>query len=232
MIQFNLLPDIKQQYIKSARLKRTALVVSFLVAASSLFIFIILFLSVHVFQQARIRGINSSIAENTKTLKDTPDLNKVLTIQNQLTSLPNLHEQKPVTSRIFGYLTQVTPASVTIGKVDLDFEAKTMSFGGVTDSISTVNKFVDTLKFTTYTEKQADGTSPTDSTKKPFSAVVLNSFARSDKETTYQISLTFDSAIFDSTKNVALVVPKIISTRSETEKPTELFKALPEVKNQ
>lgn len=225
MIQFNLLPDVKQEYIKAKRQKHSVIVISLLVAAASLFVFVMMFLTVYVFQRQHIKDLDSEIATSSATLKDTPDLDKVLTIQNQLKSLSQLHDAKPVTSRLFGYLSQVTPSAVTLGKINVDFTNATISVEGSADALSTVNKFVDTLKFSTY---QEEGVASKDSDQpKPFKDVVLASFSRSDKETTYSINLNFDPAIFDSSKKITLAVPKIISTRSETEKPTELFKALP-----
>jgi len=229
MIQFNLLPDIKQQYIKATRVKRTALVVSFLVAVSSLFIFIALFLSVHVFQQRHLEAVNNDIKTNTQKLKD---LGKVLTIQNQLNSLPELHKNKPVATRLSGYLSQITPTQINIGELEVDFNTKTMKIIGTADSLQSVNKFVDTMKFTTYTDLSSDSRDSQTKPGNPFTSVVLDTFTRTDKDATYQITLVFDSAIFDNGKNVTLTVPKITSTRSETEKPTELFKALPEIKKQ
>ncbi len=231
MIQFNLLPDVKQQYIHAKRMKRTAIVISFLIAASSLFVFVMLFLSVHVFQQKHIKNINEDIQANSKKLKDTPNLDKILTIQNQLRSLPGLHSTKVSTSRLSKYLEQVTPEKITIGQIEVDYELKTMKITGTSDSLQNVNKFIDTLKFTTYSVNAEDGTiSQKDS--KPFSSVVLSTFSRKDNETTYEITLTFDPVIFENTKNVTLVVPKLTTTRSEIEKPTDLFKALPEDKKQ
>lgn len=228
MIQFNLLPDVKQEYMKAKRLKHSVIVISTMVASGALFIFVMLFLTVYVFQKTTIRNLENDIQSNTQTLKNTADLDKILTIQNQLKSLPDLHDQKPVTSRLFTYLTQLTPAQVSVGNVELDYEAKTMSLSGSADSLGTINKFVDTLKFTTYTDKSANSKDAT----KPFSSVVLASFARTDKEATYQITFEFDPIIFNSNNDISLTVPKIISTRSETEKPTDLFKALPQTSGQ
>lgn len=228
MIQFNLLPDVKQQYIKAAKLKHTTVVVSLLITASSLLIFVVLFSSVHAFQPARIKGINQEITDNTKKLKDTKDLDKILTIQNQLKSLPALHETKPVASRLSGYLSQVTPSDVSIGELTLDFQEKTMKITGTSDLLLNVNKFIDTLKFTTYAATNADGSKAEDG--KPFSAVEMKEYSRTEKDVTYTINLIYNEAIFDGNKKIVLTVPKITSTRSETEKPTELFKALPEVK--
>lgn len=232
MIQFNMLPDVKQQYLKAAQAKKTAITAGILVSAASLFIFTMLFLSVQVFQKKNLNDINKDIAAATDSLKKEPDLNKVLTIQNQLKSLPGLQEQKPVVSRLFPYLAAVTPARINIGDLEVNFTENTMKITGTADSLQSVNKFVDTLKFTTYAIKPEDGSPPPASTEKPFSSVVLSDFTRTDKEATYTITLSYNPVIFDSASNVALTVPKIISTRSETEKPTELFKALPETEQQ
>lgn len=230
MIQFNLLPDVKQQYIRAARLKRTAIIVSFLVTISSLFIFIMLFLSVYVFQKTHMNNLSEDIKSKTKELENTPDLNKVLTIQNQLNSLPELHGKKPVTSRLFGYMTKITPAQVTIGKLDVDYVGQVINISGSADSIGSINKFVDTLKFTTHVDKKLATGTDTPEPIKTFSAVVLSSFGRTEKEASYTVSFKFDPAIFDSSKQIEITVPNITSSRSETEKPSELFKALPEVK--
>ncbi len=224
MIQFNLLPDVKMEYIKAKALKRTIVVISLLVSASALAVFVLLFMTVRVFQTMHMKNLDKDIKETTAKIKQTPDLNKVLTIQNQLKTLTGLHDKKPVVSRQFNFITQLVPAAATVGKVDTDFTAKTISISGEADALSTINKFVDTLKFTTYSYKDSGGQSKSG---KPFSGVVMSSFGVGDKSTTYQISLNYDEAIFDNSKDITLTIPKIISTRSETEKPTDLFKALP-----
>jgi len=218
MIQFNLLPDVKLEYIKARRSKRMVLLVAIGVAGVSLTIFIGLFVFVNIIQKQRLSSLNSDIKKNTATLQAIPDLGKVLTVQNQLNSLSGLHAQNPDTSRLFDYLGQVTPAKVTISDIKADFAANTLSITGNADTLSTVNQYVDTLKFTTYSID--DGESST----KAFSEVVLATFSKTDKDSTYQISLKFDPVIFDNTKKITLTVPKIISTRSETEKPGDLFK--------
>ncbi len=225
MIQFNLLPDVKQEYLKARRQKHSVIVISLLVAASSLFIFIMLLMTVYVFQTDHLKKVDNDIAAKTKILKDTQDLDKILTIQNQLVSLPGLHSKKPETSRLFKFISQTTPAEASVGKIDLDFATNSIQITGTSDSLGTVNKYIDTLKFTTY---QIAGDSKTDS--KPFGKVVMSGFTRTPEGATFQISMNFDIEIFDVTNNVTLVVPKSITTRSETEKPKELFKAIPERK--
>jgi len=217
MIQFNFLPDVKIQYIRTKRLKRLVTAIASLTAAVALVIAILLFVAVGIFQKKHLNDINKDIQASTAHIKQVPDIDKILTIQNQLNNLGPLHDQKPVVSRLFTYLSQVTPAEVSISKLGVDFTQHTLVFDGTADALGSVNKFVDTLKFTTFTVGDA-----TDS-KKSFSDVVLTSFGRTDKEATYTINLTFDPAIFDSTQNIKLVVPSTITTRSALDKPKALF---------
>jgi Tfp pilus assembly protein PilN len=232
MIQFNLLPDVKLEYIKTQYRKRLVMTISVIASGAMFAIFVLLFLFVRVNQPHTMKDLDKDIDKEVKTLQARPDLDKVLTIQNQLNSLPNLHNDKVFTSRLFDYLTQLTPAEATISNVELDVEAKTITLKGEANDISTVNKFVDTLKFTDYS---VDGD---DSKKgKAFNNVVLQNFAIADVtgpsgvKTSYEIALVYEEVIFSNTaedgnavtNKVKLTVPKIITTRSETQKPSALF---------
>jgi uncharacterized protein YoxC len=215
MIQFNLLPDVKLEYIRAARSKRLVMTISVLVAAAALATLIILVMTVMVFQKQHMNHLSSDIKKYSADLKGTPDLDKILTIQNQLTSLSGIHEKKPDTNRIIPYIKQITPAAASISSLNIDFAASTVTVTGTADSLVTVNKYVDTLKFTKYSDGQT--------TTEAFSDVVLTTFGRADKGASYTINFVFDPVIFDNTKTVTLTVPNIISTRSSTEKPAVLF---------
>lgn len=225
MIQFNLLPDIKLTYIKARRTKHLVIVTSIVVGAVSLGILILLYMGVAVFQKKHLNDLTQDIKNRTTELQSTADLDKMLTVQNQINSLTALHKDKPVMSRLFTYIPQITPNSVSIQKLDLDYRQSTINITGNADAISTINKFVDTLKFTKY----ATADKPEDTSRSAFSKVVLGSFSLNPnekdpkKKATYQISLHFDTTIFDDANGVTLVVPKITSTRSETEKPNPVF---------
>jgi len=218
MIQFNLLPDVKLEYIKAEHQKHTVIVSAVIAGATALSIFVLLFLVVNVLQSKSIKDLTGDIKTNGAKLQSVPDLNKILTVQNQLQSLPALHNAKYVTTRLPQYLKQVTPANVSIAKLDIDFTANTISISGASNSLETINKFVDTLKFTEYTLG--------DQKSKAFSSVVLTTFGRDDKGASFQINLKYDPVIFDSSKDIQLTVPKIVTTRSETEKPSDLFQPL------
>lgn len=216
MIQLNLLPDVKLDYIKTRRTKRMVTLIAGGVASVSLGILILLFVVVNVLQKQHINNLTADITADSQTLQSKPDLNKVLTIQNQLNALPTLHGQKPETSRLFAYLKQLIPNNVSISQLDLDFANQSLVFTGSAKDIEDVNTFVDTLKFTTFTTEGAEA-------KKAFPEVVLTSFARNEEDTTYQITVKFDPVLFDNTQKVDFIVPKTVTTRSQTEKPAALF---------
>jgi hypothetical protein len=226
MVQFNLLPDVKLEYIKAQRSRRLVLSVAVLVSAVSLGLMILLF-SVGRLQQKHLDDLSKDITSQSAKLKAQPNIDKILTVQNQLDSLGGLHADKPAASRLFGYLNDVTPAQISITSYSTDFTTQTATITGTADALSTVNKYVDTLKFTTYKV-------PNDDTEtKAFSNVVLGGFAlvTGAKDTTqpatYTITLVYDKVIFDIAQNVSLSVPNQITTRSQINQPTELFKAAP-----
>lgn len=216
MIQFNLLPNVKLEYIKATRRKRLVMTGASLMMAVALGITILLFLVVNVIQKQHLKALSNDINQGVKELQETPNLDKILTVQNQLMSLDGLHDQKPVASRLFGYLAQITPVEVSIAQLDVDFDQNTMRFTGSSDSLSSINKFVDTLKFTNYRLKGSDNA---EESKNAFASVVLSSFNRNSQEANYTIDLVFDPVIFSITQEAELVVPSAVTTRSETEKP-------------
>ncbi len=214
MIQFNLLPDIKLDYIKAERTKKMVILIALAATGAALAILVLLVLQVYVVQKAQMSSVDKSIKTSSDTLKNTKDVDKILTVQNQLNALGNLHQKKPQISRLFGFLSQLTPSQVKISNLKLDNTAATINLSGTADNQPTINKFIDTLKFTTY---KFDGST---TTSKAFSNVVQQSYAPSDKGPTFTLQFSYDPTIFDITKkNLALSIPNTYTTRSITEQP-------------
>jgi len=219
MIQFNLLPDIKIQYLKASRQKHFVLLISIMTTVVAVVFLVIMGVVVFGLQKKNIQDLSSDIKSNSTQLQQTADLSKILTVQNQLKALPALHDTKPVASRIFGYIRQSTPVSVSISRVNVDFVKHVITITGAADSLNTINTFADTLKFTTY---HTDAQPKTEVTA--FSDVVLANFGRDNRGATYNITFTFDPLIFSELQNVTLTIPNIVTTRSEIEQPQALFK--------
>lgn len=221
MIQFNLLPDVKIQFIKAQRTKQLVTMVSIVVTGASLFVVASLFLLINVAQKQHLQHLSTDIADKSKQLQNTPDIAKILTVQNQLESLDQAHDKKPVASRLSGYIETLTPANVSVSKLEVKFVDSTMEISGKTDQLSNINKFVDTIKFTKYKIKGDD------TEKDAFSSVVLDAFAKTETGITYTIKLSFDPEIFNSKNEVTINVPTITTNRSATEKPSALFQVSP-----
>lgn len=213
-VQFNLLPDVKLEYNRAQHQKRVVYGLSALACAVVFVIFIISFLSVDVLQKKLLNDTNSQINDYSQKLKSIPDIEKILTIQNQLGALPGLHQSKHVASRLFTYLPEVTPTKINLGKLTMDTKANTIEFVGTADTVETVNKFVDTLKFTTYSFQN--------NSKPAFSNVILSRIDRNDKEATYTIDANFDPALFNAAQTVDLTVPQETTTRSVLNAPASV----------
>jgi Tfp pilus assembly protein PilN len=223
MVQFNLLPDIKVQYLKARQQKRMFMFISTVTVVSSLAVLILLASFVFGVQKKSISDLTKDIDSKGSELQNTEDLNQILTVQNQLRSLPDLHDQKPVATRLFGYISQTTPSEASIARINVSFVDNTMTISGSATTLETVNTFIDTLKFTQYkTASQEE-----DEEGKPaFSEVVLSTFGRDSKNATYTITTKFDPLIFSEIDEVTLVVPNVATTRSEVPKPEALFQKL------
>jgi hypothetical protein len=223
MVQFNLLPDIKIKYITARRQKRTLMLVAGLISLGAVIVMALVASYVYIVQGAQIASLNNTINKSSESIKNkrsqVDDINKVLTVQSQLESLDPLHEQKPLTSRIMGYLGKLKPQSVTVTKIDISLVEgeNTMTIEGETLVLESVNTFIDTLKFAEFQKGEGDEAS----SDPIFTEVVLTDFSRDKTNATYTISLKYDPIIFSSlSKPNNLIIPKdFISTRSAIESP-------------
>jgi hypothetical protein len=221
------------EYIKAQRARRLVLSVSILVTIGAV-VLLLLLLSVSGLQKKHLSDLNKDIASESEELKNKPQIDKMLTVQNQLGALTQLHAEEPAASRIFTYLNQVTPSNVSITDFTIDFTKQTATITGTSANLANVNQYVDTLKHATFTTKD-------DNTPQPaFSDIVLSSFSldtdstQSGQAANYTITLSYDKTIFDNTQNVTLSVPKVTTTRltaDQGQPTTDLFQAAPKSQN-
>ncbi len=206
MIQFNLLPDIKLQYVKARRTKHLMTFMAVVVSAASVALLLFSLFMVDVVQKKSLSDLKTDIDAKSKQLKGIDNLDKILTVQNQLNTLTLLHEGKPVAARLFGYITQLTPEKASLNKLGIDYDTHTLSISGSAPGLDTVSSYTNTLKATKYTVG-----SDTNKTA-AFSNVVLSSFGRTDKSATFTITLEFDPIIFDVKSEIQLIVPATATT--------------------
>jgi len=226
-VQFNLLPDVKLNYIKTEKTRNLVVSSAIIVSSVAFGIFLILLLTVNVVQKQQLSSATAEAEAASKELREIDKLEQALTVQNQLNTLADLHEKKHITSRLFTYLPQVTPTAVNISSLSMDLTANTMVISGTADTHRSVNQFIDTLKFTAFKAGN-------DENIPAFPSVIESSFGITSGNVTYSLNLTFDPKLFanntlDDKGNVQtpkLSVPNITSTRSILEiSGNPLFKA-------
>lgn len=191
-VQFNLLPDVKMTYVKAQRSQKLVISVSIIASAAAIGLFIVLFFSVNVVQKKMLNDANNDIASYTKQLKSVPNIDQVLTIQNQLLSLTTLHQGKHITSRIFDYLPQILPPNTVPTQVNLDMATNTILITGKADSQYTVNKLIDTLRFAEYKLGTELGK------EKAFSKPTETSLAISGGVATFTVTAEFNPILFSN----------------------------------
>jgi Tfp pilus assembly protein PilN len=206
MIQFNLLPDVKKQYIKAKRTKRLITSTSIIISGTAIVVVFLLFSYVQIGQKGHIEDQTNDINKATVEIQSIEDINEMLTVQNQLSLLTGLHESKPETSRIFDYLSQLVPEQAKVTTLDISVEASSIKIRGSADSIATINKLVDTIKIAEYTVDEN-----AEERNLAFSNVTTQ-LSGENTGASFSIELTYEPVIFDNTKVVKLSIPVDVST--------------------
>ncbi len=133
MIELNLVPDVKQELIKAQRVRTAVISITILVGIISVGLVVLLALYLFGVQTVRNTFADSNIKEKAASLEKVSDISNTLTIQNQLSKLSVMHNDKNITSRIFGVLTAINPPApntIVMSSVKLDAENKTISIDG------------------------------------------------------------------------------------------------------
>ena len=147
MIEINLLPNVKRELLKTRVMRNRVISVSFLVGGASIAAVVVLALILGS-QIAAEAVQNGVIKDRNDKLMAVEDLNKVVTIQNQLTKINEQHSGKKINSRIFDVVTAVNPVApnnVSFSDIKVNPESKTITLEG-----SAVNGYsaLETLKKT------------------------------------------------------------------------------------
>ena len=147
MIEINLLPSVKRELLKTRAMRNRVISISFLVGGASIATVVVLALILG--SQIAAEAVQSGvIKDRNDKLMAVEDLNKVVTIQNQLTKINEQHSGKKINSRVFDVVTAVNPVApnnVSFSDIKVNPESKTITLEG-----SAVNGYsaLETLKKT------------------------------------------------------------------------------------
>src|SRR5690349_17088201 len=104
MIEINLVPDVKQELLKAQRVRASVISVAILVGIVAVGIVVALAMWVFAVQAARDVVADNTIKKQSQDLSKVEDVSNTLTIQNQLSKLSAMHDDKHIDSRIFDVL--------------------------------------------------------------------------------------------------------------------------------
>ena len=147
MIEINLLPNVKRELLKTRAMRNRVISISFLVGGASIAAVVVLALILG--SQIAAEAVQSGvIKDRNDKLMAVEDLNKVVTIQHQLTKINEQHSGKKINSRVFDVVTAVNPVvpnNVSFSDIKVNPESKTITLEG-----SAVNGYsaLETLKKT------------------------------------------------------------------------------------
>lgn len=208
MIQINLLPDVKREYLKAQQMKHMVVVISVVITLASLVLLALLFSFVQFGQPRHVKNLQSDIDTSIAKLKDTKDAVKIVTVQGVLEQIPSLQDQEPTTSRLFNYVTSFTPQGVSYTEVRLDLNENTLTLTGQSTDLEQANVLANNLKSAKFTYKTDNEKQTID----PFKSVVFSSLgkveqAENGKNVNFQLSFTLDAIMFnEAMKEPAIAV--------------------------
>lgn len=149
MIEINLVPDIKQELIKAQRVRTKVITGAIFVGIVSVAVVILLAFYVFGVQTARNIFADSAIKSGNEKLIAVTDLSKTLTIQNQLTKITILNDDKKVDSRTFDLLAAIIPPApnnILISDMTIDSTTNTITINGqAANSYAAVEVFKKTI---------------------------------------------------------------------------------------
>lgn len=225
MIQLNLLPDLKKEFIKAQKNKSLVISLSILVTLGALGLSALLFVYVNFAQQVQVGILTQDINKKADELSKVKDINKYLTIQNQLSSIGQLHSEKGIYSRLFDFFNVINPSApnnVNLTGAQLVTTDKSIMFNGTTATFESLNVFVDTLKNVqvTYKAPNSDETTKENMFEQVF--VQNSGLGRSnDKQVVaFTVRAVYKEAAFSAVNTEVLAeVPDITTTPSATQAP-------------
>lgn len=229
MIQLNLLPDVKKEFLRAESARRKTIAISILVTIIAAGLTAAIAFYVYAVQNGIMFLQTQDIKNKSEELAKVKDIDKYLTIQNQLKQLSTLHQEKNNFSRLLSFLPTLNPAppqNVTLTNLEVISDGNTISFKGTVADYGSLTTFKDTLVNAEYSYlAQADGEPVTG---KLFSDVVIESATYERTATkagvTFAIMLTYEPEVFKQVNtNVSVTVPNKETTNSVTGSPQAIF---------
>lgn len=136
MIEINLIPDVKQEFLKAQKLRNATVSMSILAGLGAIGLTGVLALLLGA--QLLHEGFQKeAVKTEFAKLQKVSGVNDLLTIQSQLAAIPEIQNNKSMTSRVFDTIVAITPSDqnqIKISNLQIDPESNTMTIEGSTAS--------------------------------------------------------------------------------------------------
>lgn len=230
MIEINLIPDVKRELLRAQRVRRTAISIAMFVGFSAIGVVAILGVVLGL-QAIRESVARSNVKTEYSKLQAVDNINDVLTIQNQLSSIKSYNDKKTMDSRLFDILSAINPSApnnVRFSSVRLDPNASTITLeGSATNGYAateTLRKMILNTKVESGTGDSVQSVALTDMV-----TISQSNFGQSTdggQVLQFTMNFTYPEGMLDNTlKSVRIVTPtaKTDVTDSRTRVPDSLF---------
>ena len=130
--EINLVPDIKDEFLRTLKFRNLVFFLCIIISAASLIV-ILVFVSITSGQKNFINSKQNTIAALEQKINDYSDLSDFLTIHDQLGNISLITENKVMLSRTFNILSAIIPTgadyiNISELSIDLSGEAPTFRF--------------------------------------------------------------------------------------------------------
>lgn len=211
MIEINLIPDVKQELIRAQRVRASVISIAILSGFVAAGVVVLLAIWVFGVQTARSVILDNTIQSESEALASVEDVNNTLTIQNQLSKLSQMHDDKTITSRIFDILTTINPTApnnVSITNLSLDLASSTITIEAqAANGYPALEVFKKTISATTFRFTQ-DG----EQTSVPLASDMSDSERSYGEDASgarvlrFALSFTYPEELFSRTAESATIV--------------------------
>ena len=110
MIELNLVPDVKLEYIRAQRQRAAVISISILVSIVAGAVIVLMALYAFGAQALHKKLTDDAITTEYQTYSQRQDLSKTLTVQKQMEQLSSLHNSKLMSSRLFDLAQTIVPS--------------------------------------------------------------------------------------------------------------------------
>jgi len=238
MLQLNLLPDVKKEFLHAQRQRN--LVMTICILASAIAGGVVIVLGVVMGGQLVQKNILTGNIDRDKAtiIKDqaSKQLNEYLTVQNQLSQIDSLKDAQPIYSRLFDYLGQLNPAdpnSVKLSSVRVVSATAADSSGagaielqGVTASFASLDVYKTTLQHAIIT--YSDDPKSNSKDEALFTSVTVSeagiSQGNNESQVSFTISVVYNEAAFKSSSvGITLKIPQETTSDADRNAPKSVF---------